>query len=620
MDGEANRREKSKEFELGILFVHGIGEQRPGETLRKHADPLISWVRKLLQQKSVQHRNREREEEDHVRVDEGSFSTDENTVHLDLTVSPSLAINGKEGEPDTVSEQRWRLAECCWADCFPEPTAAEVASWTIPVLPAALVAHFARPLAASGHERKENQGAWRTIAFLWHCLSAFLFIVPVAVLLTTAMLILLLASIVPLKKLTETVKAFQQKLASVLGDSYAFIQSPSRRGVILDRFRTTLTQLADDCDEVVIVAHSQGAAVSFEGLAPSRQPTPDELKLLVTYGSGINKLWELRHFQHSLFLRALRYLMLGGLVSLLVFLALCEDATAIAITVAVHHAILSAAFLIPVLQWKQRTRPELRKLARQRNATLPKWYNFYASADPVSRGPLPNEFCKAKSIKVWNRGSVLRDHTSYCENEHEFVSGLCDVIAGHTGCSMPSTSPLSEKSEKSRRRPFVRCLQTTRWAIMAMTLLCILRLPEWTEPISETLRTFFEDIPVLNLLTSERILVGVWVGFAGWIAYLLYIRFWQTLIKADLHACLRDRTAALRQVKFLRAVSTLLLVSTAICVPFALEIQQNLPPQLKSQLLLSAGAALLLMLGLHLRLARSIAQSDPEMRKEGIRR
>ena len=34
-----------KRYELGVLFVHGIGDQKEGETLTAFGEPLIAWIR-----------------------------------------------------------------------------------------------------------------------------------------------------------------------------------------------------------------------------------------------------------------------------------------------------------------------------------------------------------------------------------------------------------------------------------------------------------------------------------------------------------------------------------------------------------------------------------------------
>jgi hypothetical protein len=39
--------------DVGVLFVHGIGEQRPGETLLQFGEPLRRYIEQLLQWKGA---------------------------------------------------------------------------------------------------------------------------------------------------------------------------------------------------------------------------------------------------------------------------------------------------------------------------------------------------------------------------------------------------------------------------------------------------------------------------------------------------------------------------------------------------------------------------------------
>ncbi len=85
-------------FDLAILFVHGIGKQRPSDTLIAGAVPLVEW---LKQQNACQE----------IRLTEGRQKA---------TGSPAYAV--LEGQV-SGTPIRWLLAESCWADEFhvPEP-------------------------------------------------------------------------------------------------------------------------------------------------------------------------------------------------------------------------------------------------------------------------------------------------------------------------------------------------------------------------------------------------------------------------------------------------------------------------------------------------------------------
>jgi hypothetical protein len=83
--------------------------------------------------------------------------------------------------------------------------------------------------------------------------------------------------------------AFLQ-IAEVLGDSYVFSESPFRREAIVGSVLSQMRDLATRCGHLVVLAHSQGAAVAA---AAVYKELPEQLRLFVTYGSGLQRLEEL---------------------------------------------------------------------------------------------------------------------------------------------------------------------------------------------------------------------------------------------------------------------------------------------------------------------------------------
>lgn len=251
--------------DIGILFVHGIGEQAPGETLRSYADPIVYWLREWMSAAA----GGEVDTDELAKITHTHGSRNAGVpAHLELTVS----WPGNDKEP--AKKQNWLLAECHWADAFPTPSTYEVAKWTLPVLPAALVAHFARRITLA---KEDKEGVFRSY------IATFVFLVPLLVASVVTMLALLALSLIPIDRLKAAVSVLQEKLTLVVGDSYVFIQSASRRGAILHRFRHDLDWLGGNCKRVVVVAHSQGAAVAFHGM---RDRTPHNLDLFVTIGGS----------------------------------------------------------------------------------------------------------------------------------------------------------------------------------------------------------------------------------------------------------------------------------------------------------------------------------------------
>jgi len=122
-------KEEKKPYRLGVLFVHGIGEQQRGDTLTEMGDALVSWFDRAL------------ETEPHpigdVRIWDASLrQTDDDdvgTAHLSVRVT----MTGFEAYPSD-----WLLAESWWADAFRPPSFAEFASWGVAVGPWVAVTQF----------------------------------------------------------------------------------------------------------------------------------------------------------------------------------------------------------------------------------------------------------------------------------------------------------------------------------------------------------------------------------------------------------------------------------------------------------------------------------------------
>src|SRR5207248_3278939 len=101
-----------------------------------------------------------------------------------------------------------------------------------------------------------------------------------------------------------------------VGDSYAFLKRPIQRSAVTGQFHRDLRWVSDRCDQMVIVAHSQGAAVAHlalrQGLPSKRN---EENCRLITFGSGLKKLEELAEIREKR--QSLGYATLGGLLAML---------------------------------------------------------------------------------------------------------------------------------------------------------------------------------------------------------------------------------------------------------------------------------------------------------------
>jgi hypothetical protein len=83
----------------------------------------------------------------------------------------------------------------------------------------------------------------------------------------------------------------QRKVSGTLGDSQLFLTSPITRVAIDTRVKKDLEWLTARSDQVIVLAHSQGAAVSYDVIEQQfwGGRRPQKPHALVTYGSGLRK-------------------------------------------------------------------------------------------------------------------------------------------------------------------------------------------------------------------------------------------------------------------------------------------------------------------------------------------
>lgn len=77
------------------------------------------------------------------------------------------------------------------------------------------------------------------------------------------------------------------KITATLGDAYVLVSSPIQKAAAIRKVLDGIDWLEQHCDSIVVVAHSQGAAIASEAL---RQCENKKVKKLITYGSGLSKL------------------------------------------------------------------------------------------------------------------------------------------------------------------------------------------------------------------------------------------------------------------------------------------------------------------------------------------
>lgn len=428
----AVRRRKKKAYRVGVLFVHGMGEQERGDTITQMGDALTEWLRQWIAHvPGADFKIRGAQ----LRGGEGG------QAHVAVTIfSPT---------PRGMREQEWLLAESWWAAAFRQATVLELVMWMIAAGPWLI----ASQRAGIGRRLRLNV-----------VISALLTLVAalVAAVLTPFALALLILSLVPVPVLSAAMRALAKNLTGSFGDLLVLVRSPVRFAAMAEQVRADIAHVSSLCDRVMVVAHSQGSAVSWHAIRrTAERPADDRANVdrFLSFGQAFRKLKSLYHLHQA-----------PGAVqftfALLALLSTASLAVAAVQGIGFWSVIIGAqgdlSRIAPQLAhdwyWLRLVAPialvlliqgVLTRMARDNDdategeilhdiaevrGVFPEfeWEDLWASADPAPNGPLlPLDKLPARvnSYKIRNLASTILDHPVYWSNTTEFVSAVAFAAA-----------------------------------------------------------------------------------------------------------------------------------------------------------------------------------------------
>lgn len=459
---------------LGVLFVHGMGEQARGDTLLGFGEPVVKFLRRWIDR---------------------SPTTDPFASKVDLLDVVAIRVLGDD--PDAPAHttvkvdvtghraQSWLVAESWWASDFKPANFNEVLNWGIRVIP--FVLH---------HTLRHQLSRWP------------IFIVNGQLILTLMLgpflpaLLLLMLPIAAIPFLRGIVGNVMVRLANSLGDPYLLLSSPIRLASMVERVHHDIRWLQDEgCTGISIVAHSQGAAVAHHALRSfpmEQQRAP--FRRFVTFGAAIEKL----HFLQNLDVQG-KNLLRGGIVANVCSLALvgtilfawripwgANDG---------HWWVFGLWLLFTCLfwfsPWLLRWLPGTDAIRyvepgeddlwdRENNdGSTAIWDDLYARSDPVSLGPITALLPKSREIR--NQDSIFFDHTTYFENTDQFmvklVGGLC-TDSGWTDLFDSNDAIFTEANTQRSRR--VDYLNYAVWVVSLTVVVTTLLLWRWLGYLDNT--------------------------------------------------------------------------------------------------------------------------------------
>ncbi|GGD24216.1 hypothetical protein [Nocardioides daphniae] len=245
---------------VGVLFVHGIGNQAPGSTLRSMGDALLDTMKRWEAARGGS-----------IRIHAVAADTNGPTrLNLDWLRHDRTAI-------------QVTLAESWWADCFTPPSLGQMLRWA-PVV------------------------AWRALFRLWLFFGLTLAVLLVFSLIFTPAALVAMATLAALAILSVVLpilvvafyvvarvvpglrgiaKSMSGWLILADGDAYALVRSPVSFNAMRSRLVADLECLSSECDQIILVAHSQGSVIALETVIarPDLQP-----HTMFTLGSAIGLL------------------------------------------------------------------------------------------------------------------------------------------------------------------------------------------------------------------------------------------------------------------------------------------------------------------------------------------
>ena len=445
--------------DLGILFVHGIGSQRRGDTLLEFGEPLgdsltdwfgpgtVEWCgTELLAQTSGE------------------------------PASSRITIN-RGGQ-----RKRLLVAESTWADTFSPPgwwALAKWLWWAVPFVVLRATDHRLGLIRTNeridAHRPLQHPLRWCADQ-VWRLVKNVL---SVAIVLVLTFGLLLLGVVVIIPRVRAAVLSAQRLLIRYIGDSYDLLVSPGRADAMVSSVESDLAWLESaNTRQVAIVAHSQGAELVRRVLARRRPGMP--VASLITVGSGIAKLRAVARLHGQAKTAAGAYALriipavgtCGGVV-----VALRGGVWVLA---GVVLAFGSGALISGARVWLKRIVNDEDlgdELAVVVAGRLDHWLDFYATSDPVPEGPLPLEDLPLKvgrSTQVANFRSPLFDHTGYFRNGEAVRPAVLAGLSALVGWPPTGLAMRTIEVSRERRAQATLRLAGVRLAIASLAVAAIL--------------------------------------------------------------------------------------------------------------------------------------------------
>jgi len=426
---------------IGVVFVHGIGSQPQSSTLREFAQPLIDWLALWHESRQITGCA--------LRSAELSYGGS-----LDGPARLRLDLPEVTDERGSWPARSWVMAEAWWATRLEAPGFVHTLVWTVRILwraDAKLIeqaAYRVRLLAARvlGRPIDGRQPAYSEPGLF----GTFIELVSTVLLIGgytlgglagyLVLIPLLLIAQIPIQRFQQfvMVNLLRPFLVDAVGDFTTYLEDDIQALNIRESVASTIDWLVDNqgCEQVVVLAHSQGTVVAFDALASKSPAHIDKVKKLITFGTALNKAFELAHQQR-----------LAG-------------------TLPGHIYWLDVWAYYDPVPGGQLVREGPTKLVDPDPALAERmhWNEstvHWGKPPGVPTGPQPRE--------VTNGMNVLTDHGGYWRNAEQFIARIAQELDDPDAYYQTSRFTFADEKERSRRRRF-RVTTLVGWRLAAMWL------------------------------------------------------------------------------------------------------------------------------------------------------
>jgi hypothetical protein len=344
-------------LKTGVVFVHGIGSQIPGETILQWSAPIIQSLTAWRVQTKATDRPIDPVARAEVNFGDGLSA-------IELRIPPTTA-GGKE--------RRWILTEAWWASHVAPPSLGTMTSWLGP--------QGASGRIVAGILGNPEAGGLLTSGAI--ALAKFLLVpfvsVLAAIVLTIFALVRAVSGLIPIAAVRESaiLTSFDTFLTGWFGDVRILLYDPAQSANIRGGLARAVRALrAEGCGKMVIVAHSGGVMVSFLTLT---DPALSDVQIdkLITFGEGWNLALRLSPKEPP-------------------------DGSGLADRLRTDITKTQKTMLWRDFWGTNDPAPDGPLLVEEMGKTL-------ARSDAIRSG------------KVWNRRSLVDDHGTYWTNDEEFV-------------------------------------------------------------------------------------------------------------------------------------------------------------------------------------------------------